>query len=375
MVSTTCSKLACLALVLALVLGSGTLAYGLFLKAEADPAVPVPVAPEKLDPAKVMGSQACLDCHKPAIAAWQLTKHATGLDMIRQSPNAKTYATALGIPQDEIARNSLCVHCHGMKAEGTTIKSITGVSCESCHGASGGETGWLNPHSSYGSKDTTRDMETPEHLKERFATCDKAGMIRPGREYYIVRVCFQCHTVPYENLVNKTAHQASTGGFEVVSWIQGEVCHNMFLDPKKNAEAPTLWMARSKNNTPANRKRILYVLGQMVDMETSLRNLANASAENAYAEAMASRARSAGSNVDCIVGIVTLPEVAKVDKAFKKIRIKLRPSNKEEILKVADEISEAAQTFAKNHDGSKLGDLDQLIPPVGKGTRYKPPAN
>ena len=123
---------------------------------------------------------------------------------------------------------------------------ITGVSCESCHGASGGETGWLNLHGSYGAKGVTREMETPEHKKTRHEAEDAAGMVRPAQMYALAKNCFGCHTVPNESLQTKTDHPKGTASFELVSLVSGDVAHNLFLDPKKNAEAPTLWMAETR---------------------------------------------------------------------------------------------------------------------------------
>ena len=87
--------------------------------------------------------------------------------------------------------------------------------------------------------------------------------------------------MPNEDLQTKTDHPKGSANFELASWVAGDVAHNLFLDAKKNADAPSLWMDETKR-TPAERKRLLYVLGQMADLEVSLRNLAAASADDAY---------------------------------------------------------------------------------------------
>ena len=53
-----------------------------------------------------------------------------------------------------------------------------------------------------------------------------------------------------------------------------------------------------------------------------------------------------------------MPEVKPVVAEFGKLKLKLTPANKADLLKAADDIDAAAAAVEKNHDGSKLGDLD-----------------
>jgi hypothetical protein len=85
---------------------------------------------------------------------------------------------------------------------------------------------------------------------------------------------------------------------------------------------------------------------------------------------MANRARSAGTSLDDLSGFV--PELKNVFDEFKRIRINLKPANKAALLKVADTVAAAAEAVEKNHDGSKLGDIDAAIPKTGKNKRYDP---
>jgi hypothetical protein len=363
-----CGALGCL-------LALGAAAFCFFRPEGAAPSAAALVSPTKMDAGKVMGTRACLDCHKPIIEAWQTTKHATFFDQLRQNPDAKTYASGLGIAEADITGNSVCATCHGMRAEATAIKSVTGVGCESCHGASGGENGWLNPHGSYGAKDITRDTETPEHRAKRFEVCDKAGMIRPERDYLIARNCVECHLMyQHEDVVNKSGgHPAGSSSFELVSWLHGEVDHNLFIDPKTNARAPSLWMWRYKK-TPKERNRVLYVAGKLAGLEIAVRNVANATKETPFSQAMAGHARSYQDDLSDINSSVTLPEVAKVLKEFRKIRFKLRAKQKDLLQPFAEMVFQTGIEFVKTHDGSKLGGLDenQLIPTDVIGKRYKP---
>ncbi len=87
------------------------------------------------DATRIMGVKACLDCHKPEVAAWQVSRHAVNFDKLGDNPNAKKYAAALGITNANITREGLCINCHGQRAQATANKAVSGVACESCHGA------------------------------------------------------------------------------------------------------------------------------------------------------------------------------------------------------------------------------------------------
>jgi hypothetical protein len=343
-----------------------------FQASRAQNPVPPPVSPTQINASKVMGNQACLDCHKPIIEAWQQTKHATFFDQMRQNPDAKTYAAAMGVAQADITGKSVCASCHGMRAEATAIKSVTGVGCESCHGASGGQDGWLNPHGSYGAKDITRETETPEHRAMRFELVDKAGMMRPERDYLIARNCFECHLMyQHGDVVNKAGHPAGNSEFELVSWLHGEVDHNLFIDPKKNPKAPSLWMWRYKK-TPQERDRVLYVAGKLAAMEVALRNVANATKETPFSQAMMGHARSYRDDLSDINDAAMLPEIHKVLEEFRKIKRNIRPGHKDELNAYAELVSQTGLDFVKKHDGSKLSGVDSLLPTDVRGKRYNP---
>ena len=88
----------------------------------------------RLDPAAVVGPDACGECHKTSVAAWNLTHHATTFRELPRSDEAKEITGNLGIKR--IKAESDCLTCHftsGM--DGDRVKPIAGISCESCHGA------------------------------------------------------------------------------------------------------------------------------------------------------------------------------------------------------------------------------------------------
>jgi Cytochrome c554 and c-prime len=340
-------------------------------KAAAPPDGPPAVTPTTMDPVHVMGAQACIECHKPIVAAWQTTKHATGFDKLRENPNAKNYAKEMGIAAADITK-AVCANCHGMRAAGTANRTTTGVSCESCHGPAGGDSGWLNLHGSYGAKGVTRDMETADHLKMRFEMSDKAGMVRPERVYLLARNCYACHLMSgHQDVVDKGGHHAGSAEFELVSWLHGEVSHNLFIDPTKNADAPSLWMTRS-GKTSKERNRVLYIVGKLAGLEVSLRNVAEATKEDSFAHAMAGHARDYHDDLADIGDAAKLDDLSNIADEISKMRRKLKPDNKEELLKLADRVSKTALDLVKNHDGSKLSGVDSLIPKNMKGDRYQP---
>src|SRR5262245_66605439 len=96
-------------------------------------------------------------------------------------------------------------------------------------------------------------------------------MIRPSALYQLAKNCYGGQVVPQEDLVNKGGHTAGSA-FELVSWSQGEVRHNT-------------WHSKGKENVLANaaRKRMLYVIGLGVELETGIRSVSRATVRSRYA--------------------------------------------------------------------------------------------
>src|SRR5262249_10840080 len=157
----------------------------------------------------------------------------------------------------------------------------------------------------------------------RFELCDKAGMIRPDRTYLVARNCYHCHLMTgQEAVVNKGGHHAGSAEFELVSWLHGEVDHNLFLDPKKNPRAPSLWMDRYKR-TPKERDRVLYVVGKLAGLEVALRNVADSQVEGTFSHAMGGHARDYRDDLSDIRDATSLPEIGRVIEEFNKFRRKI----------------------------------------------------
>lgn len=335
------------------------------VKAEAGP---------DIDASRIEGSKKCIDCHRAEYARWIASKHAgRAFDFLRTSVESREYAEELGIPFAKIASNSLCLNCHATRqvTRDGRRKVLAGIGCESCHNPSGGEDGWLNMHAVYGPAGTTRERESEEHYKMRATRCRSAGQLRSSDTYQLVKRCYNCHLVGNEKLV-EAGHPAANGDFFLPEKALGEVRHNFHLNQAVNAEAATLWtdpLWHGKGRTAAGRKRLLLVVGSLVDLEVALRNLALATDEDGdYFEEMADRAIDAYEFLeDDIVDEVDdgLPLVEKVLESLEDLYDAIDDEDlsleddRQSLVEAADQVSAAAQEFAAKHDGSKLTDLDE----------------
>jgi hypothetical protein len=297
------------------------------------------------------------------------------------TPNAVKYGKTLGIAAADVPKTSLCINCHATPkaTDGKpTAVAAVGVSCESCHGGAGGTKGWLKPHGDYGGKDKTRRTEIATHRQERLKTCREAGKVGPRELYGVAKKCFACHIVDNEKLVN-AGHKAGSLGFEFASWSNGEVRHNFQLDQSKNAPASSLWLnpvvkVKGKR-TAEDRRRKMYVLGLMVDLETSLRNRANATTPG-YAGQMAARIgpmQGKFAQINVAAGTAETKTVAALIPPLFANLFAVNPGDKKLFGAAADKVAKAAKEFMDNHDGTKLTGLDKmkLIPEPHYSKDYK----
>lgn len=304
------------------------------------------VAHFKADPAEVLGAENCKECHVPIFAAWEQTHHFgsfsagfNGKPAMHRSDAAKDILKKLGMRS---AKRGSCVECHYTgQGSGERIKTISGTSCESCHG---GGKAWNKVHS---------NKEDPDALKKSEAL----GMIRPHDTYAVAANCYTCHTVPNEELVNKGGHTAGSD-FELVSWSQGEIRHNLQkTEGKSNPEAS------------ADHKRVLYVVGRLLDLEYSVRALAKATTDGTYAQKMTERINRIAAEVKKIAGAgaAGVGEIAGLVDAGQ-----LKAGNAGGLTKLAEAIAAKSKAFAKGNDGSKLAGVDAMIPTSYKGKAYQP---
>ena len=286
------------------------------------------------DPSKVMGPEACGNCHKQEFSAWQQTHHFKTFEDLHRRPSAKVIADKMGVQR--IKSEGACVQCHyTSQGAGADVKPIAGVSCELCHSAA---KDWIKLH----------------NVKATQAKAKEEGFFAPDDVYALATNCFQCHTVPNEKLVNTSGHTAGSP-IELVSWSQGEVRHH-FLSGAKNMP-----------NTQ-DRLRMLYVVGRIVDLEYSMRGVAKSTEKAVFAVTMAKRVVAAKEKVKAIFAVVPKDELKDIIAAADGVALKL--NNEAAITAAANKISESAKKLASTYKGSDLAAVDPQIPPASE---YKGP--
>lgn len=296
-----------------------------------------------LDSAKVVGPNACAECHKQEAEAWKGTHHFKTFRELPRNPEAKKIAERMGVRR--IKSESLCVNCHyTVQRKDNKDEAVSGISCESCHGAG---KDWIKIHSSFSGK--TAKTETKSEAQARWKLAESKGMIRRHALYKLAKNCYGCHVVPQEELVNKGIHRAGSM-FELVSWSQGEVLHNT-------------WYSRGKENIPADaeRKRMLYLVGLGVELETALRAVGKATVRKAYAFEMAQRADKSRRRLAAVATAVpNVPEIAKMVELSHSAALTL--NNGKNLSAAADGISQLLVTITDKYDGSTMAGLDSMIP-------------
>jgi Cytochrome c554 and c-prime len=295
------------------------------------------------DPAKIVGPNACAECHKQETEAWKGTHHFKTFREMPRRKEANEIAERMGVLR--IRSESLCLTCHYTVQEKEKQKQpIAGISCESCHSA--GED-WIKVHSGFSGK--TEKTETKAEKEARWKLADSKGMIRPSSLYELAKNCYSCHVVPQEDLVNKGGHPAGSA-FELVSWSQGEVRHNT-------------WHSKGKENVPASaaHKRMLYLIGLGVELETGIRSVSRATARKRYAFEMAKRVDRARKQLAAAAKAApNVPEIAKMVEYAYSAGLKL--NNERLLTAAADGVSKVLASITEKYDGSTMAGLDSLIP-------------
>ncbi|MEE9293207.1 MAG: multiheme c-type cytochrome, partial [Acidobacteriota bacterium] len=335
----------------------------------APPSYAADAAEETAKAERIIGpdgsDNACSNCHVREIEAWKQTRHFSTFVDRHRSERAKEIQANLGRAgaKASMKRSKDCRQCHytSQIANGR-LRPRWGVSCESCHGAG---RDWNNIHNKLGGDAAGKTMRWGEGRKEdaagreaRLTAAAGKGMIHSEMLYEIATNCFGCHTVPNESLVNNGKHRAGSD-FDLVMWSQGEVRHNYLSSPGA-PDSPTNRAATQKE------KRTRYVIGAMVDLEFTLRNLANVAEKGgAFHTAMVERANRARAKVDAILKAVAIPDLSAAVKAV--------PSPVTEGTAIGSDLAEsigrASRAFAGNRPD--LSAIDPQIPTGAKGNAAK----
>jgi hypothetical protein len=295
------------------------------------------------DVAKTVGPNACAECHKQEVEAWKGSHHfKTFRDMPRKT-EAEQIAKKMGVRR--VKSESLCLNCHfTVQQKDGRDEPVAGISCESCHSAG---QDWIKVHSGYSGKKA--DTESKAEEAARWKLAESKGMIRRNSVYRLAKNCLGCHVVPQEDLVNRGGHKAGST-FELVAWSQGEVRHNT-------------WYSKGKDNVAADpaRKRLLYLVGLGVELETGLRAVARATVRKTYAFEMARRVDRARKQLAAAAKAApNVPEIAKVVELAHSAGLKL--NNEAALTAAADGVSKLLATISETYDGSTMAGLDGLIP-------------
>lgn len=307
-----------------------------------------------IDTANVIGPSECAECHKKETEIWQHTHHFNTFRDLPNDPKAEEIATKMGVKR--LKADSLCLNCHFTEqvVDGSP-KVIAGISCESCHGAA---KDWYKVHSGFSGK--KEGQETDAEIAARWAKSEAAGMIRPKMIYKLAENCFGCHLVPNEKLVNVGGHTAGSD-FELVAWTQGEIRHNT-------------WYNKGASNPEASpeRKRMLFVVGRIAELEQSLIGVSKATEKADYALKMAKRADNARKVMAQLAKLLPeAPELAQIAEVGANAGLKL--NNEQELTDAAGKVAMLGLQFANGYDGSAFGAVDKYLPDPSKfkGTPYQ----
>ena len=294
-----------------------------------------------LPPELVTGAEECGDCHEQEHEVWLKTGHATGFNTLSRDETARAMAAMLGIRR--IKTDERCASCHFTTGlVGERRKAVSGVSCESCHGAGAD---WLDIHWDFGDAEDA-ETEDPAHRKQRWERSEAAGMIRPSQTVDLFRGCLSCHLVTDRELVEKAGHPVG-GSFDLVAATQGEIRHN-FLRTGGLANEPA----------PPERLRVLTVLGPWLDLEATTRALAASAEEGELRKALLARHRGARAELAEAAALAKLPQLTRLLELVPEDPASV-PSR--ELAAGAEKLLAEARQFADSQDGSGLSALDALL--------------
>jgi hypothetical protein len=293
---------------------------------------------------KVVGPETCVECHLDQIQAWKRTAHNRTFRELPRRPETEAMLIKLGLSR--VKGEKLCQDCHftGQIIDGQ-YHTVSGISCESCHGAAAD---WYKTHGDYG-HGRTAATEPPGHRAARLAQADASGMLGPRTLHALGKTCYDCHIVPDEKIVNVGGHPAASPGFSLLAWSQGEVRHSIPREGEKvNPEAPL------------PRRRLLFVVGAILETEHCFRAVAAATERGEFALVLARRADAARRLLEQIHALAPTPGLAEIVAVAKAARLRL--NNRAELLAAADRLARLGRAFTEGTDGEKLAGLDPLLP-------------
>ncbi|MBS0155428.1 MAG: cytochrome c family protein [Nitrospira sp.] len=135
------------------------------------------------------GRKKCFNCHKGEGEAWEKTLHGKAMESLKPSRGKKkdeAMVKAKLDPKKDYTKDKDCVGCHvdGFGKEGGYIieepeKFLTGVGCESCHGA--------------GSDYRKIHRKAGEAYEKSQKTAERASLVEAGQDFEFQEKCNACH--------------------------------------------------------------------------------------------------------------------------------------------------------------------------------------
>ena len=291
----------------------------------------------------IVGVEKCVDCHKHPAEVWKNTVHYKTITDMPRSPKAKEIIDKMGLRR---VKESLCTSCHGTEMWDSEHNEMTveaGVSCESCHGAG---MGWVTVHGEFSGKE--EDEETEAEAAKRWKASEAAGMLRPSMIADIARNCVSCHVIDHEELVATGGHPA-VSNFELLSWSQGNMRHNNFYTNGKENKVAS-----------AERKRVLYVVGMVAEIEVLLSSLGNANAMNIYVKTHAKRFSNLRKQFISVAAASKDESMLEFAQYLKAVGLSFKA--REALIPASKKAGEFLDNFSATSDGSSLAGIDSLLP-------------
>ncbi|MCB1225970.1 MAG: hypothetical protein KDK99_09200 [Verrucomicrobiales bacterium] len=311
-----------------------------------------------LDPTQTVGVETCRDCHDAIVGSWEGTVHEKSLAQLTQGKTAAEILAHVGLGTDRLTAEGSCVRCHfTQESLAGAVQTTAAVSCESCHGAAAE---WIDVHNS---KSLTR--------AERVSQAKAVGMVHPDDLVATGRMCFGCHVVDDEQLVNHGGHVATSSGFELLSWYSGEVKHNFLVTKpgrsvKSNGDEPM--------PIPVERRRMLFLVGKLLHLEAELRAMARCADAPVDAEGHLVQAEGGGPTYG-VAHALAIQKIAQDMAAVTRVLplkeydlalavmegVPMTTGHGEEFAAAAAEVGRIAEAFCTSHDGGGLGAIDPIL--------------
>ena len=306
----------------------------------------------------MMGVESCRECHDSIVESWEETRHALSFVDLHERKLAQDIAALLEMQPLDIRRDASCTKCHFTEERIHGVVQVEqAVSCEMCHGASGG---WIDVHNKGSLSRNYRVVQSK-----------KTGMLHPENIHDIGGRCFDCHVIDSEPLVNVAGHPATSEAFELYSWSMGEMKHN-FMYEKEGRK--TRRNGSKQQPVAQARKRKLYLSGKLMHLGATLGAIAKSQdpptdvdgayiklpdGKYTYAVQHALKAQSLTKEIRDLQKIVPNPCYAKALGIMDDLQ--LETGNSEAIQAAADEIDKIAEHFCVETNGTEFPQLDSLL--------------